>query len=54
MGVLAVRTLHEFWENHFDAEHPLRAWYKEVATANCHASQILETRFPSGDILPGN
>ncbi len=33
MRVIAVATLRSFWEKHFDAEQPLKAWYEEVINA---------------------
>jgi mRNA interferase HigB len=33
MRVIAKRTLREFWEQHTDAEQPLKAWYDEARKA---------------------
>ena len=33
MRVIAKRTLREFWEQHADAEQPLKAWYDEARKA---------------------
>lgn len=34
MRIIAQRALREFWQNHADAEQPLRAWYATVKRAN--------------------
>lgn len=34
MRIISRRRLVEFWENHPDAEQPLRAWYTEAKKAS--------------------
>ena len=34
MRVFALSTLREFWEDHADAESPLREWYRAVVGAS--------------------
>jgi mRNA interferase HigB len=33
LGIIARKTLREFWESHTDARQPLQAWYADVKHA---------------------
>ncbi|WP_269899967.1 type II toxin-antitoxin system HigB family toxin [Paenalcaligenes faecalis] len=33
MRVIAISTLHQFWEMHPDAEQPIKAWFDEASKA---------------------
>lgn len=54
MRIIAVKTLREFWENHADAEQPLKSWYKETTDTRWNDPNDIKQRYPSADILPGN
>lgn len=54
MRIIAVKTLREFWENHADAEQPLKSWYKETTDTRWNTPDDVKRRYPSADILPGN
>ncbi len=45
MHVIALKALREFWEQHPDAEQPLRAWYDEVRRARWQSSQDIRARY---------
>ncbi len=51
MNVIAVRTLREFWQNHADAEEPLKAWYAEANAAEWDTPQHIKNRYPSADVV---
>jgi mRNA interferase HigB len=44
MRIVALKTLREFWTQHPDAEHPLRAWHDEVSRAQFGNASILKGR----------
>ena len=50
MHVISFKRLREFWEQHPDAEEPLRRWYKIAAKARWQ--NLPETRrdFPHADL----
>jgi mRNA interferase HigB len=45
MQVIARRTLRLFWEQHNQAENPLRAWYSLVAAAEWRSPQDVKEMF---------
>ena len=45
MHVIARKTLREFWENHPDAEGPLRAWFDEATRARWRSPQDIRARY---------
>ena len=50
MHIITIRKLREFWQQHPDAEEPLRRWYK--ITAKAHWQNLADTRqdFPHADL----
>lgn len=54
MGVIAKRTLREFWEQHADCEQQLKAWYRETEKANWNNPNELKEDYPSASILKNN
>ncbi len=51
MHVIARRALREFWEEHPNAEQPLKAWFHEVARASWNNTADLKRRFPSASVI---
>jgi mRNA interferase HigB len=45
MHVIARKALREFWEQHPDAEGPLRAWHDEATKARWNSPQDIRTRY---------
>jgi mRNA interferase HigB len=45
MHVIALKALRDFWEQHPDAEGPLRAWYTEARTARWQSPQDIRDRY---------
>ncbi len=51
MHVIARRVLRGFWEEHPNAEQPLKAWFHEAAHASWNNTAELKRRFPSASII---
>lgn len=51
MRVISLKRLREFWEQHADAEGPLRAWYKIVLGAEWKNLQDARATYPQADGL---
>lgn len=47
--VISLKLLREFWEQHADAEEPLRAWYKTVQGAEWNSLQDARATYPHAD-----
>jgi mRNA interferase HigB len=47
--VISLKRLREFWEQHADAEEPLRAWYKAVLSAEWKSLQDARATYPHAD-----
>lgn len=54
MRVFALSTLRAFWENHADAQQPLRAWFAEAERAQWTGPQDIRDRYRTADFLRGN
>ena len=54
MRIIAKRPLREFWEQHRDAEQPLRAWFREVQQADWDMPAKVKARYPNASIVAGN
>lgn len=54
MRVIAVGTLKAFWENHPQAEQPLKAWYDEARTAKWRTSQDIKDSYASASFIRNN
>lgn len=52
--VIAVKTLKLFWEQHPDAERPLRAWYAEAKKARWQGPQDIKSEYRTASILRNN
>jgi mRNA interferase HigB len=54
MRVISRKALKDFWEEHADAEQPLKAWFHEARNAAWKSFADIKARHRSADILPGN
>jgi len=54
MRISARKTLKDFWEQHADAEQPLKAWFHETRTADWKSFSDFKADYRSADLLPGN
>lgn len=54
MRIVARRTLREFWEQHADAEQPLRAWYHDVLHADWKSPTDVKRVYASASIVGAN
>ena len=54
MRIIARRTLREYWQQHADAEQPLRAWYAEAKAAVWASPTDIKARYASASILANN
>jgi len=50
MNVISQKKLHEFWEQHPDAEQPLRKWYKTCRKAQWRNLDDVQQIFPNADV----
>jgi mRNA interferase HigB len=51
VNVVALRTLRAFWEQHSEAEQPLRAWHKRLEQSQANNFSELKQDFPSADVV---
>lgn len=51
MHIISFRRLREFWEEHPDAEVPLRAWYKTTKKVNWSSLDDTRKDFPHADLV---
>ena len=54
MRIIARRTLREFWEQHRQAEQPLKAWFREAAASDWAGPEDVKRRYGHASILNGN
>lgn len=52
MRVVAKRTLREYWEQHANAEEPLKAWYEVAVEADWKTPKDIKRRYATASILP--
>jgi len=52
--IIARKTLKDFWEEHPDAEQPLKAWYAETSRSAWVLPKDIKTRYPAASFLAGN
>jgi len=50
MRILSKKALREFWEQHPDAEKPLRYWYAVTRKANWHSFSDVRNDFRTADV----
>lgn len=51
MRVIAVAALREFWQQHPDAEQPLKAWFEEASKASWTQPSDIKAQYRSASIL---
>jgi len=51
--VISRKTLRVFWEQHKDAEQPLRAWFSEAKSAQWRSPNEIKERYPSASVIGG-
>ena len=51
MRVVAVVTLRDFWQQHPDAEQPLKAWFEEASKAAWDQPSDIKAQYRSASIL---
>jgi mRNA interferase HigB len=49
--VISLKPLREFWEQHRDAERPLRSWYGIALGAEWKSIRDVRTTFPHADAV---
>lgn len=49
--VISLKRLREFWEEHPDAETPLRDWYKVARQADWNSIQDVRETYPAADAV---
>jgi mRNA interferase HigB len=49
MRVISLKLMREFWEQHSDANQPLRQWYKTTAQARWNSLQDVRRDYPHAD-----
>jgi len=54
LGIIARKTLVEFWTKRSDAEEPLKAWFHEARQADWSSPDELKQRYPSASIIGHN
>jgi len=54
MRIIALRTLREFWQNHADAEQPLRTWYTKTKREDWTTPADVKAAYPTASILANN
>ena len=51
MHVIAVKMLRRFWEEHPNAERPLRTWYDEARAAQWRSPQGIRAQYASASFI---
>jgi mRNA interferase HigB len=54
MRVIAHRTLQVFWQQHPQAEQPLKAWYDEARKASWQAPAEIKAHYRSASFVGNN
>jgi len=54
MHVIAKRTLREFWEDHPDAEQPLKAWHDTARSSTWRTPADIKAQFRSANVVASN
>lgn len=45
MRIIARSTLRDYWEQHPQAEHPLKAWFREAAAADWNSPEDVKRHY---------
>ena len=51
MKVIAIKILRDFWEQHPDAEHPLKAWFDEARKTTWSSPSDIKAQYRNASIL---
>jgi len=51
MRIISRKTLKGFWENHPDAEQPLKAWFQEAEKSDWRSFNDLKTQFKTASLV---
>ena len=51
MRVFSLRTLREFWEQHPEAETPLRTWFRNAERTEWNNLSEVKTTYPHADLV---
>jgi mRNA interferase HigB len=54
MQIIAKRTIRLFWEQHPQAETPLRVWFASVSSAKWNGPADIRSTFGSADFVADN
>ena len=54
MRIIALRVLREFWQNHPDAEQPIRTWYDKAKRATWTTPSDVKTAYRNASFLANN
>ncbi len=54
MRIIARRTLRDFWEQHPEAEQPLKAWFAEALAAEWDTPQAIKDRYRHASFVGDN
>jgi mRNA interferase HigB len=54
MRVIARRTLRDYWEQHPDAEQPLKAWFAETQAAEWRTPQAIKGQYRHASFVRDN
>ena len=54
MRIIARSTLRSFWEQHPDAEQPLKAWFYEASHADWQNPSDIKSLYRHASILANN
>ena len=51
MRIIAKKTLHDFWQQHSDAEGPLKAWYDQARREQWGSPARVKELYPAASIV---
>ncbi len=54
MRIIAIRTLRNFWEINENAKEPLKAWYREVKSADWGTPHQLKAMYRNASVIGDN
>lgn len=54
MRIIARKTLRAFWEDHADAEQPLKAWYAEAKKASWRTPHAVKEMYRNASMIGDN
>jgi len=54
MRIIALRALRDFWQQHPNAEQPLRAWYHDVKQATWRMPADVKNAYRNASLIGNN